>query len=650
MALGYKVALLSVWWKRGEVDTRFFSSKQEQKTYFDNLISAWSSLMNFNINDNITTTITYRDTSGRVINELLKCNYAVIQDKNNNYRYYFITSIMADSNNQIIATLDLDDIQNNLIGNVSNFNPIYVKNWTGNNYKFDSANSKYYYDFTSDKTLQNTGDAPQLFTKETTELFMRYTQFEGIDKWLNDNIEAWRYVFVNQNNRLGAPLLSDKIHMDLITSICFLKINNNNIVSLPYGAVSCPIYKASSNHKIYIKFNYNSNDYYMKLDSYNIDSFFNLQDGTLSNYPIGTYGIEEKISNLIPYYKDNVSSSQFEIDEEGDLIINAFVPTGGNTPTRGGHEFYYMCILNDPRSGLTKVDALGAVASGYNQTNTTLEARAIFQPTFYDFFPTYQNMKLFDINYSKMRVRIANQFYDYNPLAYFNNNSKIIEFKYSEALKVGVSKIYLRPKARGEYKNPNDIDYTGLITSLDLTEPLLTNQWADYLASHKNYYLQTAFNNVMSLTTGMASAKNSGDSFMQGFTTFGKTYNQQLERENMQQSPNGLANANGDPYFNMQVNGIKPHLDFLTASDNALEAISSKFKAEGVPYNRYFQLSHVINCHSRYTYLSCIINSVNFALSTKEFERLKTLMSNGLRFWYVDTPSLTPLNYYKEVL
>ena len=53
MALGYKVALLGVWWKRGEVDTRFFSSKAEQKTYFDNLISAWSSLMNFNINDNI---------------------------------------------------------------------------------------------------------------------------------------------------------------------------------------------------------------------------------------------------------------------------------------------------------------------------------------------------------------------------------------------------------------------------------------------------------------------------------------------------------------------------------------------------------------------------------------------------------------------
>ena len=83
MALGYKVALLSVWWKRGEVDTRFFSSKAEQKTYFDNLISAWSSLMNFNINDNITTSITYRDTSGRAIDELLKCNYAVIKDKNN---------------------------------------------------------------------------------------------------------------------------------------------------------------------------------------------------------------------------------------------------------------------------------------------------------------------------------------------------------------------------------------------------------------------------------------------------------------------------------------------------------------------------------------------------------------------------------------
>lgn len=645
MALGYKVALLGVWWKRGEVDTRFFSSKAEQKTYFDNLISAWSSLMNFNINDNITTSITYRDTSGRAIDELLKCNYAVIKDKNNNYRYYFITSIMADSNNQIIATLDLDDIQNNLIGNLNNFPSVFVKNWTGNNYKSDGLGN-IYFDFTN-ISLQNTGDAPQLFNKASNEIFVKYVDIASVDSWLNENIEAWRYVFVNQNNKLGAPLLSDKTKMDLIISICVSKINNKNSLSLPYGAISCPIYKPTSTHKIYVKYNYNGTDYYMRLDPYNIDAFFLLQDGTLTNYPIGTYGIEEKISNLLPYYKNNTLSGQFIIDNDGDLIINAPIPPEGQTPTRGGQEFYYMCILNDPSTGLTKADAFGGVVSGYNQTNTTLECTANFQAPF-SFQQGYiEEQKLLDINYSKLRLRIANQIYDYNPLAYFTGNSTSLNLLYTEVLKVGISKIYYRLDYKGEYKQPNNKDYTGLITSLDLTEPLLTNQWADYFASHKNYYLQTAFNNTISLVNGAMSAKNGADAFKVGMNTFAKVYNQQLDREDMQQSPNGLSNANGDPYFNLAVDSIKPKVEYLSVSENTKQALLAKFMSEGIPYNRFMLLSNTLDKHLAYTYLSCIINQTSVSLSTKEYERLKIVMSNGLRYWYTDDQNLYRTNYYK---
>ena len=646
MALGYKVALLGVWWKRGEVDTRFFSSKAEQKTYFDNLISAWSSLMNFNINDNITTSITYRDTSGRAIDELLKCNYAVIKDKNNNYRYYFITSVMADSNNQIIATLDLDDIQNNLIGNLNNFPSVFVKNWTGNNYKSDGLGN-IYFDFTN-ISLQNTGDAPQLFNKASNEIFIKYVDIASVDSWLNENIEAWRYVFVNQNNRLGAPLFSDKTHMDLIISICVSKINNNNSLSLPYGAISCPIYKSTSTHKIYIKYNYNSTDYYMRLDPYNIDAFFNLQDGTLTNYPIGTYGIEEKISNILPYFKNNTLSGDFTIDNDGDLILNASQPQGStNGATRGGQEFYYMCILNDPSTGLTKADAFGAVASGYNQTNTTLECTANFQAPF-SFHQGYiEDQKLLDINYSKLRLRIANQIYDYNPLAYFTGNSTSLNLLYTEVLKVGISKIYYRLDYKGEYKQPNNKDYTGLITSLDLTEPLLTNQWADYLASHKNYFLQTSFNNTIALVNGAMSVKSGKDAFKLGLNTFARAYNQQLDREDMQQSPNGLSNANGDPYFNMAVDSIKPRVEYLSVSNNIKQALLAKFMSEGIPYNKFMLLSNTLDKHLAYTYLSCIINQTSVSLSTKEYERLKIVMSNGLRYWYTDDKNLYRTNYYK---
>ena len=45
--------------------------------------------MNFNFNDNITTMLTFLDNSSRDIETLLKCNYAILKDKNNNYRQYY---------------------------------------------------------------------------------------------------------------------------------------------------------------------------------------------------------------------------------------------------------------------------------------------------------------------------------------------------------------------------------------------------------------------------------------------------------------------------------------------------------------------------------------------------------------------------------
>lgn len=646
MALGYRVAILSVWWNRGEVDTRFFSSKADQKTYFDNKSLIWNSLNNFNINDNITTTIIFRDNSGRSIDTLLKCNYAIVKDKNENYRYYFITNIVQDSSNQIMATLDLDDIQNNFIGHVNDFNTPFVKNWTGNNYIYDSIPNTFRYDFTAYKTYQDTGDAPQLFNKSSSEVFMEYTGIEAIDTWLNTNIEAWRYVFINDNNELGAPMLSNTSSLNLISSECLINIGAQD-VRLPYGAISCPIYKKGTSKYIYIKYDYNGNTYYMKLYPSNIDGFFMLQDANISNYPIGTYAIEEKISNVLPYGKSNSYVSNYTIDADGDLIINCTIPTGFDAPKRSGYEAYYMSTLGEALS-TTKENANLCVVSGYWQADNNITCKSTFQANFSFSVPNNEHLKLLDINYSKLRLRIANQFYDYNPLAYFTSHNKDVSMIYTEALKVGISKIYFRLDSKGEYKQPNLTDYTGLITSLDLTEPLLTNQWSDYLANHKNYYLQTAFNNAMSLSTGMLGAKTSKQAIKSGMSTFASIYNEQLDRENQQQSPNALANANGDPYFNLKVEGIKPRLEYLSVADDTKASIVSKFKEQGVPYNRIITLHLILDSHSAYDYVRCIINKVNFDLSTKEYIRLKDLLSSGLRFWYSDTINLSTINYLKN--
>lgn len=667
MALSYQVAIISVWWKKGGLDVRFFDTKANQKQYFDNLITSWSNLLNFNFNDNITTILTFLDSSSRDIETLLKCNYAILKDKNNNYRYFFITSIRADSNRKVEISIDLDDINTNLVENQNNIGDVMLKNWTGNNLIGfeDSGVIKYNYDFTSNITsLIPEGDNPQLINKVTKEAYIKHSNLTTLNDWLNANIKAWRWLFVTDNNKLIAPYFNSQWYDTLSLIFNMVKLNDNNVTTLPYKTLCSPIYKENSTKKIYLKFN--SIDYqntlYLKLESVSLDLFFTLRgyiqgDSTLyENGPKGTYGITEKISVLGPLSVNNLLASQFEIDADGDLIVTC----NNSASNKNLVNFNNTCFgfsseeWNGTNPPTTKQTAYYGCLGGFYQTNTTYEID--FENPINMSNKTYLeakniNTKILDSNYTALRLRVANQEYSYNPLAYFNNSTNKIEALYTEVVKVETTKIYLRLKNKNLYQN-NETDYTGLVASLDLSEPLLTNQWADYLASHKNYYMQTAFNNTMSLAKnfiGAVSSKSDEKAMTRGLTSVmdytSNLLNQKWERENMQQAPDGLSNANGDPYFISTISSVSPKLDLLEICDTDKQSILSKFSASGFAYNKIVNFNAVINQHINYDFISCNINKININISTKEYTRLYTLLSNGLRYWYNDNSSLNDVNY-----
>ena len=662
MALGYKVAIFNVWWRRGEVDTRFFSSKADQKTYFDSKTLYFNDLNNFNINDNITTVITFRDASGRSIDDLLKCNYAIVKDSNSNYRYFFITAIKQDAGGQVQCTLDLDDIQNNLMGNLTNLSPILVKRWNGVNYIDNDSGTNPHYDFTDNhKSYILTEDNPQLFNKNTQQVKISYTGVAAVDNWIRDNVEAWRYVFVNDNQRLVAPKITNLPFYDYIISVCISTTKGRGI-GMPYGSICEPILKSTSTHNIYIRFTYNGNTCYLKFGQ--LDSFFNLEgyrqgeSDPYKNYPKGTYGIGEKISNIPPV----VRGASMSVDTDGDLIIDTnFV---SDNPVLNGVNFYISIPTGSLSNLYSKATTTYAIASGYYQDKSTYECEANINLGINDI--ELANSKLFDFNYYRLRVRIANQFYDYNALAYLDNtiiaNGKL-KLEYTEVLQVGVSKMYLRLKANGEYKTPNNTDYTGVVASLDLSCPILTNQWADYLANHKNYYMQTAFNNTVAVGNSLinnvervAGSKSGAEAMLKGvvaswdFTTstMGTLLNTYWDRNNLQQSPNNLSNASGDPYFNYEVSGIRPMLDILDMTDNTKLVINEKLNKMGYEFDRVIDIANapeLFESHKNYEVASFIIDKINTDISEKEFNRLKIRCAALNRFWHNDD-----LSYFNIML
>ena len=159
--------------------------------------------------------------------------------------------------------------------------------------------------------------------------------------------------------------------------------------------------------------------------------------------------------------------------------------------------------------------------------------------------------------------------------------------------------------------------------------------------------------------SGLANAMTSKTSAQGGVKAFSTVLgytsnivNQQFNVDNMQQAPDSLSNANGNPYFALSISGIKPRLDYYTIPDGVLKQTISKFADEGVPINKYMSIQDIINKHSAYDFIRIRIEKTNNLineLSGYEYERLKSILQDGRRFWYSDDSTfiLPVLNYFK---
>ena len=656
MALSYKIALTNVWWNRGGQDTRLFQNINERETYFSNKGLYFNDLVNFNINDNITTTIIFRDKSGRTPEEMLKCNYAIVWNTiTNTYRYYFILDIKQDSNNQVMVSLDLDDITTNLVPNINNIGACKVERWTGYNYQ-KVANIKRYQVPTAVISYLNDGARPiQYNLASETMTIKQYGDDYVLNNWFRDNVKGWKYLFLLDNQQVVAISEKNNDYVQFTEGRCYNRLVSNNIDSLPYQSMAVPYYLTDK--RIYIKYNKSGVDYYLKLTTESltqlakIQGYMGTQPTLYNNNPLGTYGIEEKMSNLSPL---NITTYSIV---DGDLVINAnYNDMIANLTmiVSGFNSMYYL--TEKANNNTTKANACNCIEAGYFQDGATYEVYANhhFQ---INGVPENGNAKILDKDFSTLRVRVANQHYDYNPLALGIDANTRIDFLYTEVLKVGISKIYLRVKTKDNclYTAEQESDYTGLIASLDLTEPMLTNQWADYLASHKNYYMQTAFNNTIGVIKGglaTASSVMNSTNYYQAIANFSmgtiktfmdladKVVNQEFDKDNMVQAPDGLSNANGDPYFNMAVADIRPRLDTYQVVGSTKNAILDNWARNGVLYSRIMNFDEVINKHESYEALSVIIDKVGDNLSTKEFNRLREYMSSIHRYWHTDTFTL----------
>lgn len=637
--LKYKISLFNVFWHLGGRENKgFMGGKPEQDIYFNNLSGGFSTpLSNFNMGDNINTTIIFRDDSNRTIEELVKCNYAMVikydtETNNEISRRYFFAKVYHDSGRQMKVELTLDDIQTNFIPNQYLDQPAIINRSHLNRWVEDGENVKFNFESESNLFNEETSSRSKRLIHREKVIF-DYGSHE-LNKWLDDNVAYWVYTFIDSRATYKVVDLQTPSDLSLgdIEGKHF-KIKYNVGTSNEFGDIGViyyPVYK--TNKRIFLN---------VPGTQVNIELIQNAELKFRENNNNTSYYYTSKISPILNKSK-NIQLN-YSIDGNNNLILTTNSPTETIGRNYGNIDGLGSYIITDKVT-----DYEGCLISSFVSQNF-IETEEITIPNVNFSFSKNEiknslrnkifNPKLLNTNFLTLNISSSdgNTFeYDISKI-----NSNKIKFAYSEPLTPGITKYYFRVKApTGLYIEETNKNYTGLVGSVDNSIPLTNDQYSSFIANNKNFWLQSTGNNVLNTTFDILNGFKGGlingtinaiNSSKQAIQTQMNTY---LTTDNMKNAPSQLRNAGGDIIFNNSVTDVGLYVEIYDSLDNEKEQFDDFTYFNGFSYFRSGFIGDHIYTRKIFNYIEAETPKINsiLPLSDEEEERLKEIFRNGIIF------------------
>lgn len=634
MSQNYKITLVNVFWTENGIDTRFFKTVDEQRQYFDILTEGVQApFVNFQMGDNITTRVTYKDNSARSVEELMRCNYCVVQKFNEDKtqeierRYFFAYPRSQDSMGQIIVDLSLDDLQTNYFRYKDTIAPCtitkaHINRWVevsplSEIYGFDgSVNSKLF-------EREQFQDVAKRLTKRTKLNFKSNDSMAQVNTWFRDNVWGWVYVYcdikkykvfnidgaeVEQEFR-GQPFSPEGDSADDKETL------NSTLATICY-----PIYKTEKRVFRVLQGGDPPTNVFIEWSEGGFNKFKENNGNT-------SYIKSIKFSIMPPFDYADIRGYNFN---NGDLNIESMRTTNFYlTNTLFDTQTYY-CIYHcanvynavrtneyvvEPRFNFTKSEIINATKN-----------------------PIY-NPKLLNADYFELKItnERGNGFsYDLQKL-----NRKRFEIRYTEALTPDITRSYARIVGNdGVYISETSQNLTGLVDSADMSLMVSNDQLSQMLANNKNFYLQNVLNigekMVMSGIGGAIAGRGIGA--VVGATGEGLMSSIQfgLTLDNMRNAPKDLKNSNGNAYFNTMYTEPGLYIEEYEILENEKQIINDEMFKNGYVVNLIGKVSDYDNIRHTFNYLSANVETISAPISNEEKERLKQKLQN-VRFWNTDT-------------
>lgn len=630
--LKYKFALCNVFWSENDINTRHFESITQQNEYFDELTrGVYTPLSNFNMGDNISTTIIYRDNTDREPSELVRCNYLVLHRLNEENeiveRRYYFASVKQDDGNQLIININLDDIQTNYFKYKDKIKPCIINrrhidrfiNVDSNTVKFDLEPTSHLF--------ENEGsNLPKRLVKRT-KIDFNFTNNVDINQWLKDNIKYWVYVFIDRYHEYNVFNPSDGSEVRSAVASSTIQSNNKQDV----GCICYPVYKTDKRIMVYKDSAYayiNENGYGWFAERNSINS----------------YSFNKKISIIPPfdYFQYNAT-----IDNVGNLVSTDTSYSSNYTMSGFG----IRAFISDWNNKV-------GVFTSVNEQSTSFDSDIYTTDKTFNFNKSelkgYKNIKfepkLLSQDFSELQLKSSDgEIFIYDNQKINNNEIKIV---YTEPIQPEVTKYYARLKApTGLYIEDTDNNYLGLVGSTDTALNMSNTQYANFIANNKNFWMQSnfkMFTNMTDMVMGAMASKNTIESVgniysgvKSGITQF---YDRKWMIDNLKASPGSLKNASGNVIFNMAITDLGIYIEEYEALIEDKIQMYDYFFMNGYSYGHIGKITDYENTRKYFNYLECDVGVIDAPLSEFEKERLRQKLK-AIRFWHTDNIQYELENY-----
>lgn len=344
---------------------------------------------------------------------------------------------------------------------------------------------------------------------------------------------------------------------------------------------------------------------------------------------------------------------KYEIDSDGNLIL-----FGEETNRIGRVRFHnlYAILQKDQISTVTFRDAIFVVSTqptSVTSSEITLKAKLEFSKEMLigsqRVIATEYNPKLLNSDYYTLNIcDHTGNGYEYD-LQKLNKSTFYIE--YSEPLVPGVTAGYARIKdTDGIYIADCADNYTGLVTSTDMTLTLATSQYQQMLANNKNFYSQNTDNLLQGIITaigggiglsGMANPATALGGTALGLLGLGLKYkNVGKTVDNMKSAPSQIQKASTSALMNIMVDRPGIYVEEYQILPNEQQMVNDEMFKNGFAYNRIDQIDYYINTRRYFNYIQAEVEDIQgVEMSNTAKQDLITRFANGIRMWNRKAPN-----------